>query len=416
MTSTTATPVALPARRTLSHGVSFWVVSGVFLTVMAYGVVPTPLWTLYQHRDGFSTFSITIAFAAYAVGVVISLFLAGHLSDRVGRRTILLPAIGLEIVSAVVFIVWPELGGLIVARVICGLGIGMLTATVTAHILDLHSASRPGSSPARGQVVSGAANLGGFAVGALVSGLLARYVAAPLVTPYVVFLVLLVAAFVAILVVPETVVRPAVRQAYRPQRVSVPRASRARFFTVAVVAFAAFSVLGLFTSLAPVFVSGTLGITSRAVAGLVVFATFAAAALAQIAFRPLSARAQIVVGTVLLVVGIAALAVAVVGGTSFALFLIGGIVAGAGAGGLFKAALAIAGSLAEAANRGEVLAGVFLAGYVGLAVPVVGIGVATLSISLAAALVGFAVIIVVVAAAAAIPLVVGLRVRGSGLS
>jgi MFS family permease len=91
-----------------------------------------------------------------------------------GRRRILLPAIALEIVSAVIFIVWPEFGGLIAARVVSGLGIGMLTATVTAHILDLHLKSRPGADPARGQIVSGAANLGGFGAGALVSGLLAR--------------------------------------------------------------------------------------------------------------------------------------------------------------------------------------------------------------------------------------------------
>lgn len=400
---------AVPStRRRFSHGVGFWVVSGAFLVSMAFSVVPSPLWTLYQQRDGFSTFAITIAFASYAVGVVISLFLAGHLSDRLGRKTILLPAIALEIVSALVFVLWPELGGLIVARVISGLGIGMLTATATAHILDLHLKARPGASAARGQVVSGAANLGGFGVGALVSGVLAQWVTGPLVVPYLVFIVLLALAGFAVALVPETVMRQE-NWSYRPQRIRVPAESRRRFLLVALTAFAAFSVLGLFTSLAPVFVAGSLGITSRFIAGLVVFISFAAAAVAQIVVRSLGSRTQVGLGAIMLIVGIVLLATAVVGGTSLPLFLLGGVVAGAGAGTLFKAALAVGGALAEPRYRGEVLAGVFLVAYLGLTVPVVGIGVATLWVSLPMALVGFAVVIVAVTVVAAAPLVSALR-------
>src|SRR3954470_6481634 len=96
--------VSLPGRRGVGHGAAFWVAAATFLVVMAFNTVPTPLWSLYQQRDGFSTFAITLAFAAYAVGVIVSLFLAGHLGDTMGRRRILLPAIGLQIVSALLFL------------------------------------------------------------------------------------------------------------------------------------------------------------------------------------------------------------------------------------------------------------------------------------------------------------------------
>lgn len=396
-------PSAGPRNGRVSHGTGFWIAAVAFLIVMAYSTVPTPLWSLYQVRDGFSTFAITIAFAAYAVGVVVSLFLAGHLGDTVGRRRLLLVALALEIVSAVMFIAWPELAGLITARVVSGLGIGMLTATATAHIVDLHLTARSSADPTRGQIVSGMANLGGFGVGALGSGLLAQFAPEPLVTPYVVFLVLLALAFVGILLVPETANRPAVAPRYRPQRVSVP-AHTGRFLLAGGLAFVAFAVLGLFTSLAPSFVSGRLQISSHAVAGLVVFGTFAAAALSQVAVRSLTPRTQILVGTVLFTVGLAGVAAVVVAAGNVLLFVLGGVVAGAGAGILFKAALAVAGSLASSANRGEVLAGIFLIGYVGLTLPVVGIGVATLTVSLAAALVGFAAMIIALALATALPL------------
>src|SRR6202035_365687 len=67
------------------HGVAFWVVAVAFLFNMAFSAVPTPLYVLYQQRDHFSQIMVTIVYAVYAVGVIASLFLAGHISDWVGR-------------------------------------------------------------------------------------------------------------------------------------------------------------------------------------------------------------------------------------------------------------------------------------------------------------------------------------------
>jgi len=63
------------------HGAGFWLIALSLLTAMAFSAVPSPLYPLYQHRDHFSTFMVTVVFAVYAVGVVISLLLAGHVSD-----------------------------------------------------------------------------------------------------------------------------------------------------------------------------------------------------------------------------------------------------------------------------------------------------------------------------------------------
>ena len=119
------------------HGAGFWAVAFAFLAVMAFATVPAPLYVLYQARDGFPTFTTTIVFAAYGVGVVGSLWLAGHLSDVHGRKPLLLVSIALELVAAVLFLVWNDVSGLIVARFVTGLGIGTLTATATAHLGEL---------------------------------------------------------------------------------------------------------------------------------------------------------------------------------------------------------------------------------------------------------------------------------------
>src|SRR5262245_21579462 len=115
----------------LDHDRGFWAIAFALMVVMAYSAVPTPLYGLYAARDGFGSLTITMVFAAYAVGVVISLFLAGHLSDTFGRKRLLLPGLALSTLSAISFLLWRDLPGLYAARVVSGLGVGMVTATAT---------------------------------------------------------------------------------------------------------------------------------------------------------------------------------------------------------------------------------------------------------------------------------------------
>ena len=384
--------------RLLGHGPGFWVVAFAFLIAMSFSSVPTPLYVIYRQADGFSTFMLTVAFTVYALGVVISLFFAGHVSDWLGRRRILVSALLIDVISAVVFLSSTSLEALILARAISGLAVGMITATATAHIAELHAAARPASSPDRGGLVATAANLGGFAFGTLASGLLAEYVSSPLRTPYVVFLVLLVLGTVGVMLVPETVNVDADRPRYRPQRVSAAPEARPAFFAALCAAMAAFAVLGLFGSLAPGFLAGTLHHPSHALAGVVSALVFGASGTTQILLRRARARLQLVLGLSLMSVGLIGLTLGV-WTSDFASFLIGGIVAGGGAGVLFKGTIATVVRLTAPDRRGEALAGLFLAAYVGMTVPVVGIGVATRYIAIENALVGFSAVILVGCAA-----------------
>src|ERR1700684_904024 len=92
-----------PAR----HHIGFWLVAYAFAVTMAFSAVPTPLYVLYQARDGFGSVPLTLICAAYAVGVALSLLLAGHLSDWAGRRRMLAVAIAVNVASGVLFLTWP---------------------------------------------------------------------------------------------------------------------------------------------------------------------------------------------------------------------------------------------------------------------------------------------------------------------
>jgi hypothetical protein len=379
------------------HGFGFWAVALAFLAVMAFATVPAPLYVIYQARDGFPTFTTTVVFAAYGVGVVGSLFLAGHLSDVHGRRPLVLVSVALELVAAVLFLLWNDVAGLIVARLVTGLGVGLLTATATAHLGELRVRATGSESSAKGaSVAAGAVNLGGLSLGALVGGALAEYVGQPLMVPYVVFVVALAVAFVLVLAAPETVDRPESPVPYRPQRMQAPEGETGAFWAAGTAAFAALAVQGLFTSVAPTFLGTTFHVTDRLAAGATTFGVFAASAVSQIVFAKLAQRTQIRLGLVLLVGGLVVLGAAAVL-LQVAGFIGGGVVAGAGVGLLFRAAIGSAGALVGPSERGGVLAATFLVAYAGLTVPVVAVGAALLVLPTLPVLLGYVVFVAVLA-------------------
>jgi MFS family permease len=378
-------------KKLLNHDRGFWAIAFALMVVMAYSAFPTPLYGLYAARDGFGALTITAVFAAYAVGVTISLFLVGHLSDVYGRKRVLLPGLGLAALTAVSFVVWRDLAGLLVARVLNGLAVGAATATATAWIAELHVKAKPGSNPRRAEIVAVAANVGGIGSGALVAGVLAQWVQSPLTVPYLVGLAALLLAMALVAATPETRDAAEPRPAYRPQRVSVPAAARGEYFGAALGAGVGFAAFGLFTSLAPTFLAQSLHHPSKALAGAAAFIVFASAALVQVVLARRPRRELVANGTAVTLAGLALVVVALwLPDPSLALFLVGGVAFGAGAGSVFKGAVATVVAVAEPARRAEALAGLFLAGYVGLAVPVVGLGVLTQQVEPKVALLVFA--------------------------
>ena len=188
----------------------------------------------------------------------------------------------------------------------------------------------------------------------------------------------LLVGLVAIALAPETRIAASPRPRYRPQRVSVPPRSRGRFFGAAVAVAITFAIFGLITSLAPSFLASTLHQPSHALAGAVSFALFATAALAQTLTGSRASQQLLAAAIPALLIGIALLTVALwVPSPSFGIFLAGDLVAGAGAGLMFKGAIETVSEISLPERRAEAVAGFFLAAYLGLAGPVIGLGVLT---------------------------------------
>ena len=96
----------------------------------------TPLIPLYQDRLGFSDTVVTLFLGCYVVALVPSMLTLGQVSDRIGRRAVLLGAIATLAVAQVILITEPDLERLLVARAIQGLATGAFFGTCTAFLVD----------------------------------------------------------------------------------------------------------------------------------------------------------------------------------------------------------------------------------------------------------------------------------------
>lgn len=380
----------------MSHARGFWTTAAAFLVVMSFMTVPTPLYGLYEARDGFGAFTVTLVFAAYGVGVILGLLLLGHVSDHVGRRRLLVGVVALEVVGAIGFALLADTASLLALRFLTGFGVGGLSATATAYLVELHARWRPGDDQVLGRTTANIANLGGLAVGPLVAALLSL-LPHPLSTPYAVYAVLLVAVVLVLRVVPETVPEDirATPWRYRPQRVAIDPDVRGPFVGAALAALAGFSVLGFVTALTGQFLVQVVGETSRVAIGAVATGVLAGGIASQLLLARAPRRLQLVLGAGLVAVGVLVMAVAALT-ASLAAYVVGGFLATGGVGLVFAASVATVSVLAAPERRGGTLAALFLAAYVGITVPVVVIGALLLVADVVPVLVGFAVVVAVV--------------------
>jgi MFS family permease len=365
----------------LSRSAGLWAVAFSFFVLNAFSTAPSSLYGLYEQREHLSSLTITFVYAVYAVGVVVSLLLAGHVSDWYGRRAVLLPAIAVAIAAAAVFLVWSTVTGLFLARVLTGLGVGAAVATATAFITDL-DAGRAGLPTRRAGIVGTVANIGGLASGPLVAGVLARYEPRGLTLPFQVFLAALVLAGIVVALAPDGHPPLHPRPRYRPQHLSLPANARRRFTAACAGVFLCWAVAGLFAGLAGAFLAGPLHHPSPALCGLTIFLSFGAGVIVQSTTTTWPAHRLIAAGIVPALIGLGLLAASAwTSPPSLSLFLAGGIVSGAGSGAIFRGSLTLVISTSDPADRAGVLATFFIAAYTGLSIPVVALGIALQHVS-----------------------------------
>jgi MFS family permease len=263
------------------RGSTAWLPVGLALFTVAWGGNQfTPLMVMYRELGGFSTAVVDVLLGAYVLGIVPGMLLGGPLSDRLGRKPLMLAAPPIAILGSLVLAAGGDVVPvLFTGRVLAGLALGIAMAVGSTWISELSSL--------RGAAAGGASRAAmsltlGFLLGPVAAGLLAQWGPWPEVLSYAVHVVVGIPLGLVALRTAETLDRSA-----RPTRrlrddLRIPVGEHREFLTVvAPVAPWVFTCAGVAYAVLPSLVASSVPGHAIAFAALMTAITLAAGVGAQ---------------------------------------------------------------------------------------------------------------------------------------
>jgi MFS family permease len=354
---------------TLSPRLAYALAAAVIGLSLFASVTPSPLYGTYSELWGFSPAVLTLVYATYAFGVLTTLILAGRVSDAVGRRPVLLLALGALLATTILYMAAQSVAWLFVARGLQGLATGLSLAAASAALLDLH----PRRDPAGVGLANGVASATGIGLGMLVSSTAVEFLPAPRVVPYVVLFVLFAIAFAGALLMPEPVANR-VRPRLTPQRPGVPPVVRRQFLLAGLGVLSSWSIGGLFFSLGPALSAVIFETSNHFVTGLSVVVLAGSGAIAQLVFGRTAPWLGTSAGSIALAFGVLVIVLASAE-DSAALLLAGSLVGGSGFGVAFLGSLRQLVGAIPNEHRAEVMSAFYVVAYASLSVPAILAGI-----------------------------------------
>ncbi|EME18785.1 mfs transporter [Rhodococcus triatomae BKS 15-14] len=299
------TPTPAPRR------IAPWALVSAAMFAVAWGGNEfTPLLVMYRLDHGFSPVVVDTFLFAYVLGIVPALLLGGPLSDRLGRRPIMLPAPFVAAAGSMVLALGADSALLLViGRILSGVALGLGMAVGGSWLKEL-SVPPWDTAPGAGARRAAMSLTAGFAIGAGTAGVLAQWAPWPSALAYVLHIAITVGAGIALAAAPES--RPATPKGQRASLIDdlkIPAASHRRFWLViAPVAPWVFGAASCAYAVMPALMADRSGGRPVAFSALLCVVAlgcgFAIQALGRRIDTPRSARA-VIVALCILVVGMA---------------------------------------------------------------------------------------------------------------
>ncbi len=344
---------------------ALYLLASLVVSLLAGSAAPTPLYAIYQRQWGFTPITTTIVFGVYAVAVLAALLALGRLSDSIGRRPVLLAALGVQVLSMLMFATAGGVGELMAARVIQGLATGAALGAIGAGMLDVDRE--------RGAFANALSPGLGTGSGALVSALFVQFLPAPTQLIYFALIGVFAAQAIGVTLLRETVTPIPVTASVFVPEVRLPRAVRGPVLAAAPVLFAVWALGGLYAALGPALVQTLTG-SASVVLGAASLTVLTVTAVSTVyLLRNVYARTVLVTGIAALVVGVAITLIAL-GVGSVGLFFAGTAVSGIGFGAGFQGGIRTVVPQAAPHERAGVLSLLFVISYLGMGVPAVAAG------------------------------------------
>lgn len=302
---------------------STWLVTAVFILSNS----PTPLYVQWQNQLGFSTATLTVIFAFYIAGLLATLLIAGQLSDRFGRRPVLLPGLTCALIACILFASAESVLMLVIARLLSGIAVGVMVSAGMAAIGDFADSARRRQAA----LFASISMVLGAGLGPLLAGSVAQLTEHPIYPVFISEFILLASALFIALRLPyrRPISQPVAH--FRWRLPGVPPANR-RHLACGIATFGpGISATSFVLALGPSLLSRLLHIQSPMIAGGMACAMFLTATGVQFALRHWHTRRLFLASVGATIMAMASLSAAIQFSQA-ALLVCAALLAGAGQG------------------------------------------------------------------------------------
>lgn len=332
-----------------------WIVTAIF--ILSNSV--TPLYVRWQAGVGFSSAMLTAIFAAYILGLLFTLLIAGQLSDRFGRRPVLVPGLAAAIIACLLFASAHTVAMLLIARFLSGMAVGAAVSAGMASIVDLGGPKRRRQA----SLLASVSMVLGAGLGPLLAGSLALALADPIVPIFATELAILASATLFALLLPLRKGMPTGNGAWWLHLPSVPRPNRQHLAFGITVFGPGITATSFVLSLGPSLLARLLGVTSPLIAGAMACAMFLTATGVQFLARSFSVRTIFLLGASATVLSMTGIGIAVAASSAVAL-IVAALLAGSGQGLGQLGGLTLIGLHVPGERRAEANAVLNIGGYI----------------------------------------------------
>lgn len=352
----------------------------LFLVTAAVNL-EVPLYRTYADAAGYGNGLTAVVFAAYVAGLLPVLIFFGGISDRLGRKPIIVSGLVSAVLATTVMIVNPTIYTLLFARILQGVGVGLSVGAGTAYLAEI--LGEPNGATRAASYVAITTSLG-FGCGALLTSaaLLYQKTLVPVSYWLILLLTLGCIALTLRLSARKTSASPLLRLPYFPAGTVV----------VGIAIAVAWAVTGLVITIVPTQLAHQ---QLAAWTGPVLFLVNGTGALVQPLARRLDSANSLRVGFVLLSLGYVSLVSGAWLGI-LSLVLLGAAIAGAACYGFTYLGGLAEVTKAAGTQRARAVSGYFLCAYLGFGLPSIVIGFLADLVGVINALVAIGVVIITV--------------------
>lgn len=333
------------------------VVTAALLVITLSVNLEAPLYKTYAQAAGFGEGLVAVTFAAYVAGLVPVLILLGGISDRLGRKPVMLLSLVTILAANLLILFEPTMPMLINVRLLQGVGVGLSLGASAAYIVEILEDNSSVAS------ITGVVTTVGLGGGSLLTGASLLYHQS--LTPHSYYIITAATAICLVLML----FMPNKKSTATSRMVRLPYISNKTIgFCMAILL--AWSLNGVMIAVVPGELE-RIGFTGWS--AMVVFLSITTGAIFQPLSRRLGSHKALTLGYILLAFGVILLLIGV-GLHSLTLILISAALSGAsGFGLIYQGGLAavIATSGEESARA---VSGYFLFAYIGLGLPSIAIG------------------------------------------